>query len=118
MNNNMNNNMNTEWITDRLPTKEDALSDGSVWIMAYDWHARGRVILWSYDGVELGTPWQPIQRPTPYVKPKRWTLRWNILGGCWVLENNRNEWVVIEYITEDQAESAQQIEDIYNKVMP
>jgi hypothetical protein len=103
-------NMNTEWITDRLPTAEDALTDGSVWTF-YD----GKVMMWSYDGVQLGTPWQPITKPTPYVNPKTWTLRWNILGDCWVLENKRNDWVVLSYLTQDEAESAQQIEDIYNR---
>jgi hypothetical protein len=109
----MKNNMNTEWITDRLPTAEDALTDGSVWTF-YD----GKVMIWSYDGVQLGTPWQPIHLPEPYVNPKTWTLRWNILGGCWLLENKRNDWVVLSYITEDQDEVAQQIEDIYNEVKP
>jgi hypothetical protein len=104
--------MNTEWITDRLPTAEDG-HDGWVFVTEGD-HVRTR----HYNLVLQGQPWQPMTIPTPYVKSKRWTLRWNILGGCWVLENNRNEWVVIEYITEDQVEFAQQIEDIYNKALP
>jgi hypothetical protein len=111
----MKNNMNTEWITDRLPTAEDALTDGSVWTF-YD----GKVMIWSYDGVQLGTPWQPITKPTPYVKSKIWTLEWDVPGGYWILSNKRKQWdsVVIPYITEDQDEVAQQIEDIYNKALP
>jgi hypothetical protein len=109
----MKNNMNTEWITDRLPTAEDALTDGSVWTF-YD----GKVMMWSYDGVELGTPWQPIPRPAPYVKPKTWTSRWNVVGGCWLLENKRKEWVHLCHLTQDEAEAAQRIEDIYNEVNP
>lgn len=116
MKNNMNNNMNTGWITDRLPTREDSL-DGWVFVTEGD-HVRTR----HYNLVLQGQPWQPMTIPTPYVKPKRWTVRWNVGGGCWILErileNKRKDWVVISYLTQDQAEAAQQIEDIYNKVMP
>ncbi len=105
--------MMSEWITDRLPTAEDALADDSVLTMYNDF-----VVVWAYNDINLGQPWQPIQKPAPYVNPKTWTLRWNILGDCWVLENKRNDWVVLSYLTQDEAESAQRICDIYNEVMP
>jgi hypothetical protein len=47
-------------------------------------------------------------------------LEWDVPGGYWILSNKRKQWdsVVIPYITEDQDEVAQQIEDIYNKALP
>jgi hypothetical protein len=107
--------MNTEWITDRLPTKEDAREDLSVWVCI-----GGNVFIGQYNCITLGTPWQPIQVPAPYVMPKIWTLEWDYPGGYWILNNARKQWdsVVIPYITEDQDEVAQQIEDIYNKALP
>jgi hypothetical protein len=104
--------MSTEWITDRLPTKEDALSDGSVWMMAYD----GRVIRWSYDGVELGRPWQPITKPAPYVKPKRWTVEWCNNHKHYEIRLNRLYICLLPELICD--EIAQRIEDLFNEVMP
>ncbi len=103
--------MNTEWITDRLPTREDALTDGSVWTF-YD----GKVMIWSYDGVELGTPWQPITKPTPYVKPNRWTVKRNDHHGEWYLYDGEKEWDRLDgRLTQD---ASQRIANIYNEVMP
>jgi hypothetical protein len=110
--------MNTEWITDRLPTYAESLN-GCVYAWIED-HLPPIGIL-EYDTIKSGTPWQPIPVPEPYVKPKTktWTLEWNKLG-YWILNNRRKKWdsVVIPYITEDQDEVAQQIEDIYNKALP
>ncbi len=103
--------MNTEWITDRLPTAEDALTDGSVWTF-YD----GKVMMWSYDGVELGTPWQRIPTPEPYVKPKRWTVKRNNHHDEWYLYDGEKEWDRLDgRLTQD---AAQRICDIYNEVNP
>jgi hypothetical protein len=105
--------MNTEWITDRLPTAEDALTDGSVWTF-YD----GKVMIWSYDGVELGTPWQPITKLAPYVKPKRWTVEFSQNNNTWMMRDNFEGWVRLLYIDRFHAEAAQRIADIYNEVRP
>jgi hypothetical protein len=107
--------MNTEWITDRRPSWEDDLVSGLVFVSLPEVN---RVITKSAVDVVLGEPWQRIPTPEPYVNPKTWTLRWNILGDCWVLENKRNDWVVLSYLTQDEAESAQRICDIYNEVKP
>jgi hypothetical protein len=104
----------SEWITDRLPTREDASLEGDVWITDPD----GEVTPRYYKHLASGRPWHRIHKPAPYVNPKTWTLRWNVVGGCWLLENKRNDWVVLSYLTQDEAEAAQQIEDIYNKSMP
>lgn len=101
-----------EWITDRLPTKEESL-DRSVWVF-FD----GTVCLWPYNGISRGTPWQPILRPEPYVKPKRWTMfkHGNTGLGFWTL------WLcsqpVYTFYGDLTPEAAQEIEDIYNKVLP
>ena len=104
--------MSTEWITDRLPTAEDALADGSVWIFCND-----NVMTWSYDGIQRGTPWQPIPKPAPYVKPKRWKVEWNSIGAYWVVVNDDYR-VPQYYLNYKDQDAAQRIADIYNKVMP
>jgi len=55
----------SDWIVHREPTENDPLVDGRVFITH-----EGAVALCWYDGVSVGTPWQPIQVPTPYVKSR------------------------------------------------
>jgi hypothetical protein len=107
----------SEWITDRQPSWEDDLVSGLVFVSLPEVN---RVIIKSAAEVVFGEPWQRIQTPEPHVKPQRWTLEWNKLGGFWILNNKKNKYapVVISYLTEDQDEAAQKIEDIYNEVMP
>ena len=79
------------WITDRLPTIEDADRYGGVLITR-----DGKVLQWDWAEVKLGTPWQPITYPEPYVKPRVWgyeitnasttifvTKKGNRVGGLW-----------------------------------
>lgn len=74
----------SKWITDRLPTEDDAypfVTDGHdelipqftdlVWISN-----GGELELQSFSDVSTGTPWMPITPPEPYVKPKRYELVW------------------------------------------
>lgn len=60
-----------KWITDRLPTEDDADENGHVWTSL-----DGSVILTGYGWVyPHGVPWmakQKIVPPKPYVKPDRW----------------------------------------------
>ena len=104
----------SEWITDRLPTAEDAMADGRVFMMSND----GSVVLWPYGLVELGEPWQPVPVPVPYVKPKRWTVSWSQHGnvGTWTLySHNQSAHTLCGDLPTDAAE---RICDIYNEVMP
>jgi hypothetical protein len=55
----------SEWVTERLPTVEDALH-----YCVLLWDEDDGVLVWSYDAVNEGQPWQPILKPNPYVKPK------------------------------------------------
>jgi hypothetical protein len=104
----------SEWITDRLPTKEDVHADGRVWIM-YE----GDVVMCRFETVEPGEPWQHIIRPTPYVKPKRWTVKWNPMMLCWFLgEDGIAHSPLPALKAEYFHETAQRIADIYNEVMP
>ncbi len=57
------------WITDRVPTREDGDCMTMVWVSS-----PREVYRCAYSVVKLGTPWQPITYPEPYVKPKVWTL--------------------------------------------
>jgi len=102
----------SEWITDRLPTAEDALSDGSVWIF-YNYN----VMTWSYEGVQLGTPWQPITKPAPYVKPARYTVSWNSNLHVWnMYDNGKPIGVLPRGLPYEASRSAQFIADLYNEV--
>ena len=100
----------SEWITDRLPTEDDAVDD---WVFIMH---RGDAVLWLHSAVELGVPWQPVQVPDPYVKPKRWTVRW---------DGEYEEWYLYDRDVESDrlykglpAAAAQRIADLYNEVVP
>jgi hypothetical protein len=64
----------SEWITDRLPTEEDADEYRLVYYTNED---NGTVTKERLSDIELGCPWMPIPKsiyPKPYVKPEpqRW----------------------------------------------
>ena len=100
----------SEWITDRLPTEEDALE---YTVLLWD---GSKAILWSYDGVNEGQPWMPIPKPAPYVEPKRWTVKRNNHDDEWYLYDGGKEWDRLDgRLTQD---AAQRIADIYNEVKP
>jgi hypothetical protein len=108
--------MNTEWITDRLPTEEDALE---YTVLLWD---GSKAILWSYDGVNEGQPWAPIHKLiAPYVKPKRWTVKWGGEDGnsdFFTLYDSGEFRYYLPELTSDQSDAAQRICDIYNEVLP
>jgi hypothetical protein len=100
----------SNWITDRLPTGEDALDTHVLIWLNYEVHT------WTYYTVAKGTPWQPIPRPTPYVKPA-WVPEWCKYECCWILfQRPGHGRVRLHNLTEENAEEAQQIANIYNKV--
>ena len=113
-----------KWITDRLPTESDADEGWRIWITTKN----GRVSLIPYEWVTTGVPWmakQKVDRPEPYVEPKRWTVRFNG-DSCWKWQTL---WALYDWdlkcaslpglsSREDHAEAAQRIADIYNEVMP
>jgi len=116
----MENNMNTEWITDRLPTKEDS----DVWVtLSPDECAY--VVRMNWKLVPPGFAWQPIpKKPEPYVKPKRWTVRFNG-DSMW---QGQTMWALYDWDLKcsslpaldspNHADAAQRIADIYNEVIP
>lgn len=57
------------WITDRVPTREDGDCMTMVWVSS-----PREVYRCDYSVIKLGTPWQPITYPEPYVKPKKWAV--------------------------------------------
>jgi hypothetical protein len=103
----------SEWITDRLPTKQDADEFGDVWVTIWD----GFVCDLNWKCIKPQMPWQPTNKPGPYVKPKRWTVEWVNMFGYWALIDGENR-VPIYGFTRMQREAAQRIADIYNEVMP
>jgi hypothetical protein len=102
----------SDWITDRLPTKEDG-HDGWVFVMQGD-HVRTR----HYNLVVQCEPWQRIQVPEPYVKPKRWTVEFSAYDNTWIMRDNVEGWTRLLYIDRCHGEAAQQIAKIYNEVNP
>ena len=100
----------SEWITDREPTAADTSVDFG-WLV---WTCyEGLVKQWSYDAVTLGRPWQPIVPPEPYVKPKRYEVKW--YTGNWYVEDRLSGRVNFAIPTR---EAAERIAAIYEEVMP
>ncbi len=104
----------SEWITDRLPTLEDALED---FVLVWD---ESKAILWTYYVVEKGQPWAPIHKLiAPYVKPKRWKVRWDANAYRWYIVSNYDGLFVATLLLDaDALATAQRICDIFNEVMP
>jgi len=107
----------SEWITDRLPTVSDLVGvEREVWYYCSDQGFASRCH-WS-DIERLGEPWQPIQAPAPYVKPKRWKVEWSQCGslGTWIIYSHNQ--IVHTLDGGLSTEAAQGIADIYNEEMP
>lgn len=100
----------SEWITDRLPTAEDADCYGSVWT-AYN----GEVVIRFYGRVDQGTPWIPLAPPEPYVapKPKCYVMISTVDPDKWVVFNGPR--CVADRIP--TREAAERIAAIYNEVV-
>jgi hypothetical protein len=106
--------MQSEWITDRLPTDDDA-----VHYCVFLWDDDKGVLVWSHDAVNSGQPWMPIPKPEPYVKPKRWTVEWYDPNNCWhVIDTTIDGVMGYLHLELSHADAAQRIADIYNEVMP
>lgn len=102
----------SEWITDRLPTEEDA-TEGMVLYT----NPHGIPMLRDYEYMKIGEPWMPL--PAPYVKPKRWTVEWNV--DTWVLVDDhleRSYWCGLGELGRNGGNAAQRIADLFNEVMP
>jgi len=97
----------SEWITDRLPRKEDGVSGN---VICCRW---GHINLLQWYKIEAGEPWQPIPKPAPYVKPKRWTV--NKFITSYRVTDGYFTYCLPEAFN---ADAAQRICDIYNEVMP
>lgn len=109
---------NNEWITDRRPTAKDCVGaermpdSNQVWVMH-----EGRVVACPYAHVVLGCPWQPIvmQKPEPYVKPKRYRVGvW--AGHMYGVYEEFTDYVIAGHIP--TREAAEHIAAIYEEVTP
>jgi hypothetical protein len=101
----------SEWITDRLPTEDDADDVGCVW---HD--CKGKVYRLSYTAVKKGEPWHSIAWPEPYPRSVRWAVKWYEDYAIWCLLDQD---VVVLVLDKNLAtEAAQRIADLYNEVMP
>lgn len=108
--------MNAKWITDRMPTAQDCHAGyDDVWVYDENYKIVVRGIRQS---VWRGLPWQPIQAPAPYVKPKRWTVDFSEYDNTWIMRDNVEGWTRLLHIDRCHADAAQRIADIYNEVKP
>ena len=105
---------NNEWITDQLPTSEDALN-------TYEcvWHTNedGHVVQRFWSNVQLGQPWMRLQIPEPYVKPKRYVAMYFDNYGTWGVKDTQS----IEPGLPNRfktREDAERIAAIYEEVLP
>ena len=106
----------SEWITDRRPTEDDADYEKCVWTMC-----AGAAVLWGYGGIRDGQPWMPTNRPKPYVKPKRWTVRFSRSVKSWVVDDRSEIRTILFGLDRDDdehREAAERIAAIYEEVMP
>ena len=76
-----------KWITDRVPTEEEA-NNGYVWISFDD----NDIHIWPYrwEYIRTGMPWMPIQSPEPYFKPKRFVPKYFDNYGTWGVKDNQS----------------------------
>jgi hypothetical protein len=101
----------SNWITDRLPTAEDA-QNGRVLAMF-----QTQIVTNLWESISDGDPWQKL--PAPYVKPVRWTVEWSV--DTWKLVDHRQErfyFVGHGELGTNDGEAAQRIADVLNEVMP
>lgn len=100
----------SDWITDRLPDPDDAFQD-CVFVSEH-----GNIQMFLAVSVKLGMPWLPIVPPAPYVKPKRWAVKWYEDYAIWcLLDENVVVLVLDKNLT---TEAAERIADVYNEEMP
>jgi hypothetical protein len=105
--------MSTQWITDRLPTKQEAISGN---VVCCRW---GHINLLQWYKIAPGEPWMPIPKPELYSKPKRWRVRWDANGYRWYIASNYDGLFVATLLLDaDALATAQRICDIFNEVMP
>lgn len=108
----------SEWITDRLPTKEDGMSHGCVWILY-----AGNYQITTWNLVRKNEAWMPIPNPEPYVAPKsKPTSKCSVWHEPFDFDK-KYEWYVLCNGTRladniPTREAAERIAAIYNEVMP
>ena len=108
--------MNNDWITDRLPTEQDAYGL-MVWAMG-----SGQVVMADIKNIREGMSWMPITPPEPYVKPNRWTAEYNYEFGCWrILDSHDGLYVTQRHLklnNDEHRKAAERIAEIYEEVLP
>jgi len=104
----------SEWITDRLPTAEDADQFGDVWVTLDNKY----VADWNWRSVRMGTPWQPTAKPIGYHYKKRWTVMGDEINDTVALAEFGQWRFELCGLTAQHYAAAQRIADIYNEVLP
>ena len=101
-----------EWITDRLPTGQDADRYGYVYIT----NKYRSVCEMKWDDV-TDQPWMPTNMPEPYVKPKRYKVEeYYHSRGIWVVRDCESGSARCHPVP--TREAAERIAAIYEEVMP
>lgn len=105
----------SEWITDRRPTAKDADNE-YVWVTTE--HGDVRQQIWNHIG---DRPWMPFTTPEPYVKPKRYTVKWLTIDACWAVMEMQyvaTRLTKLNHECDEYREAAERIAAIYEEVMP
>lgn len=103
--------MNNEWITDRLPTREDAVFF-SVWVWS-----NGELSYRTYDKVDKGQPWRRITVPEPYEKPIRfWPSQ--EFDGTFSVETRGPNMLRVYRLGLPTFEAAKEVAEVFERVMP
>ncbi|CAB4141524.1 hypothetical protein UFOVP418_56 [uncultured Caudovirales phage] len=103
-----------EWITDRLPNKEDGIHGFCV-----VYNALGRLV---YIGeIKQGEAWKLIPECEPYVKPKRYTVKWLNDMNCWAIMQAHfiaTRLIQLDCECQEHREAAEEIAAIYERMKP
>ena len=102
----------SEWITDRLPTEEDADDFFYVWIT----HTNGDVRVCNWRFVKPQMPWQPTNKPSPYVKPKRWSFKLNSSNRWELIDRQFSSHILLPL--DCTGDIAHYLCKVHNEVMP
>lgn len=96
----------SNWITDRRPINDDE---------EYVFNQFGDMV--HYLDIKQGEPWMRIERPEPYVKPKRYKVV-QLDNAEWAILRIADDKYVAHSIIWNAREAAERIAAIYEEMVP
>lgn len=102
----------SQWITDRLPTREDA-TERHVWHWC---EMLNQARIRHYTHLRKGDPWMPFIVPEAYVKPTRFTVVWYHNVQMWGVKDSQDDGHGLQSNFETK-EAAERVAAVYNEVL-